>query len=197
MKQEDKWILLAIFVVVSLPMASAVSDLGTFKQGDCIQLYQLCDNCSYVNLTTITQPNGTVLFIGTNMTKNGVDYNYTLCQTTLVGEYLYNVCGDKDNVFTCENIGFNITPSGTEGNDSYYILVFALVYGIAFVGFFGRSEWVTIFGSLAMMVLGVYILNSGIVIFRDVLTTALASITIGLGAFFALYTTIAMLKENY
>lgn len=196
-KMHKKILLLCLgFFLVS--MVAASSNLGTFKQATCIELFQTCDNCTYVNLTSVKYPDSTIEKFDVAMTKDGVDYNYTFCTTTKLGDYLYNVCGDKDTVFTCENIDFTITPSGNDGDNlGFYIIIIGLLYGIAFIGFFGKSEWVAIIGGMGMMFLGVYFVNSGIVIYRDVLTNALSYFTIALGAFFTLFSTISIIKENY
>ena len=190
--------LVFITILFSLTLTSAIPDsLGTFKQGECMELYQLCDNCTYINLTSIKFPDSTVTKFDTRMTKQGVDYNHSFCSTSLIGDYLYNICGDKDGSFICETLSFQVTPSGTKGNQAFFIIVILIAYGVAFIGFFGKNEWITIFGGLIMMFLGIYIVNNGIIIFRDVLTVAISYITIFLGAFFALFTTISLIKENY
>ncbi len=187
-----------IILFFSLTLVSAIPDsLGTFQQGRCMELYQLCDNCTFVNLTSIKYPNATIQKFDVTMEKNGVDYNYSFCGTSLNGDYLYNICGDKDGSFICETLSFQVTPSGNTGNEAFYIIVILLAYGISFIGFFGKNEWITIFGGLIMMFLGIYIVNTGIIIFRDVLTVAISYITIFLGAFFALFTTVSIIKENY
>lgn len=97
----------------------SASDLGTFKRGECINLHQICDNCTYVNLTSITYPNSTILEVGELMTKRGVDYNYTFCNdTTVIGEFIYNTCGDQDGSEICENIKFSINAIGKETTDA-------------------------------------------------------------------------------
>jgi len=102
-------LLIIIISIFFFNIASA--DLGVFKQGECISLYQLCDTCSYVNITSIQFPNSTITYINEAMGKNGVDYNYTFCNTSQLGEYSYKVCGDK-NTFSCEVIDFEITYLG-------------------------------------------------------------------------------------
>jgi len=192
-----KKLILLFSLVLMLSSISAISDLGTFKQGSIIELRQTCDNCTFVNLTSVSYPNSTLGKYDVVMTKQGVDYNYTFSTTSLVGDHLYNVCGDKNGILVCETISFNITPSGSEDNTGFYILIILLVYAIAFIGFFGKSEWIAMFGGLAMMFLGVYIVNYGIIIYRDVFTVALSYFTIGLGAFFSLFTGLEIIKNNY
>jgi hypothetical protein len=118
MKKAILWMLWVLFMFICLnSFASAGSDpdsLGVSKQGECIDLYQICDDCTYVTLISVTYPNSTVVNLNTNMTKIGVEFNYSWCGTDALGGYLYKVCGDKDNDFKCEVIEFTITPNGEE-----------------------------------------------------------------------------------
>jgi hypothetical protein len=164
-----------------IPTASA--SLGVFKQGECISLYQFCDDCTYVNLTQIQYPNGTVLTINEAMTKNDVDYNYTFCSTNDLGNYYYTVKGNPDGVTDTERLKFEVTPSGQSGNSNivFFIFIIVLIYGITFIGFFGRNIPVTILGGMAMMFLGVYLISQGIIIYRDNLTNYIAYLTLFTG----------------
>jgi hypothetical protein len=189
-------------MILLIGIISAVStndNLGTFKKGDCIQLYQTCDTCTYVNLTSIIKSgeSSDTILIGKYMDKNGYDYNYTYCPDA-IGEYKYNMIGDKDGVATQETIIFSVTPSGNSGtaNIAFFILVILLVYGITFVGFFGKNEYMTILGAMAMIFLGVYLFNNGIIIFRDDLTRYLSYLTMGIGAILAIWTGIVIIQEN-
>lgn len=101
-----------------LTFVSSFTTLGTFKKGTCIQLHQICDDCNYVNLTSVTFPNSTIRNLNELMTKNGNDYNYSWCNTTDIGSYLYNTCGDYEGTHTCENIGFEINAIGFESTDA-------------------------------------------------------------------------------
>ena len=175
---------LLIFLLMGMFLInSASADLGTFKQGDCISLYQFCDDCSYVNLTTIQYPNGIIETINQEMTKNDVDYNYTFCSTNDLGDYYYVVKGDAGGSIVTERLDFSITPSGRGGNENifFFIFVILLIYGITFLGFFGKNIPITILGGMAMMFLGVYLVNEGIIIFRDVLTNYIAYLTLFVG----------------
>lgn len=103
-----------IFLIISMGGVSAIS---SYKQGDTIQLTAVCNNCSFVNLTKITFPNGSLALLGQYpMTKNGTNYNYSFSNTNTFGFHNYVTCGDLDGVLTCEDTedrSFEITPSGT------------------------------------------------------------------------------------
>lgn len=104
-------LVLIISILMIVPLGSA--SLGTFKKDLCISLIQNCDNCTYVNVTSVLFPNGTLRYINTSMTENANDYNYTFCDTSGLGEYTYTTCGNLDGLLTCESIKFYITPTGT------------------------------------------------------------------------------------
>lgn len=186
-----KKLLLLLFIGIFLiSFISADVSIGSVKQGDTIQLTQICSNCSYVNLTSVLYPNNTYALLGQYaMTKNGTNYNYTWTDTNLLGNYVYTTCGDLNGVNTCQSVAFTVTPSGQSGTDNivFFIFVVLLLYGITFTGFFGKNIPITIFGGMAMMFLGVYMVNQGVIIFRDNLTNYIAYLTISIGALLSLW----------
>lgn len=116
------FVLLLIFFI--LPMVNAeVQTLGTFKQGDCINLIQTCSNCTYANITSILSPNSTIITTDVAMTKIGTNYNYTLCNTTSLGEYIVNGIGDLDGLSTIWSYNFLINGSGQNVSQSQVILI--------------------------------------------------------------------------
>jgi succinate dehydrogenase hydrophobic anchor subunit len=98
-------------ILMVMGLASAAT-LGTFEQNNCIQLKQTCANCTFVNVTSVVYPNSTEALGNVLMTKQGSEYNYTFCNTTLLGEYTYNTLGNPDGVFVVEPVTFQITPNG-------------------------------------------------------------------------------------
>ena len=81
--------------ITLISFSSALGDIGTVKQGECIELYNYCPTCSYINLTLIQFPDGSINNTNEEMTKVNTDYNYTFCDTSLLGDYSYTTCGDK------------------------------------------------------------------------------------------------------
>lgn len=122
MKKVLSILILGIFLI---SLASA-SSLPTQKQNDCVELYQLCESCTFVNLTSVNLPNETRIF-GQLMNNFGNDFTFEFCNTSLIGEYQYNVCGDKGGTLTCENIGFEVTKSGFLFNTSDSILSILMI----------------------------------------------------------------------
>ncbi len=182
------------FVSAQLPNlvggSSIESSIGNIKQSDVIQLTQLCQNCSYVNLTQVIYPNNTYSLLGQfSMTKNGTNFNYTYSDTNTLGKYFYTTCGNLNGDVVCQSIGFEVTPSGQGGNANivFFIFIILLLYGITFAGFFGKNIPITILGGMALLFLGVYLVNNGIIIYRDTLTNYIAYVTIAVGGITAFW----------
>ena len=133
-----KILLTIMFGIFLISLASAGTDLGTFEQGECIELYQYCDSCTYTNLTQVQYPNGTLELINSEMTKNDINYNYTFCNTTDLGNYFYSVKGDKGGEVSVERLSFEITYDGQEFTiQKVYIQLFMVLFFILlFFGFY-------------------------------------------------------------
>ena len=152
-----KNIVLLLLVVCLFSFISATDSLGTFQQNADVSLFQSCDTCTYVTLDSIKFPNGTIININTNMTKDANSYNYTFSSTALIGEYSYTVCGDKDSSFDCETIPYTITYTGDKINTSQSIVLLAQLGLVAFFFALGRifdkSKWkiVSLFNILSIL----------------------------------------------
>ncbi len=134
----NKKILILVFVglfLISL-VCAAQQTLGTFKQGECLQLTQSHGNCTYNNISFVYQTNDATLYnISDQMTKVGTFYNYTFCNTSLVGEYIVNGFGDPDGVRTSWIYNFWITPTGRnlETSDSITHLILTIFSLVLFL----------------------------------------------------------------
>ena len=133
---------LLLFLIIGLFLISFASstDLGTSKQGDCISLYQYCDDCTYVNLTAIQYPNGTTTTMNLGMTKDDVNYNYTFCNTTYLGTYFYTVKGDKAGAVSVERLSFEVTGGGATPTTAQ-ALMYGIVLFILLILFIGSLLW--------------------------------------------------------
>lgn len=122
MKNKLMLMVLGLFLV-SIVSAVCPSDVTTltgspFKQGNSIELKQICDTCTYVTLSSISYPDSSSVYINENMTKLGINYNYSFSNTTLNGQYGYSVLGDKDGSIASESFCFEVNPSGISPSDS-------------------------------------------------------------------------------
>lgn len=203
-------VLISLGIMVSLffmTLVSAVNEcgndnsfLGTIKQGSPITLKQTCDDCTYVNLSSVNYPNSTKIVYNTNMSKNGIEFTKISADTTQLGCYSYVVYGDKKGTLTSETIDYLVTASGQSSGNSniaFFIIIIVLSYGIMGFGFyFQREEWIVILGSGLLLGLGVYMVNNGIINYRDWYTNYLAYATLGVGAITGLAAIISLIDKN-
>lgn len=129
--------LCAIFIgIIFLNFIIAIeTDLDPVERGECQELYQRCDNCSYVNLTKILYPNGTIEIINNTMTQNDIDYNYTFCNTNDIGIYQYTVKGDNNGEVDTATFSFEVTNSGMKFDEGQAIGGLAIFIGLLAVAF--------------------------------------------------------------
>ena len=118
------------------------SNLGTMKQNTCFDLYQICDDCSYVNLTAIKYPNGLIETMNLAMNKSGQDFTYNFCNSTNLGYYTYTTAGDKGGVYAIESISFKVTPGGEDLSlqNTFIQLVIIAFLSLLIVGFYYLSH---------------------------------------------------------
>ena len=193
----DKKILILFILVMMIGLVTPSQDsLGTYKQGEDVILLQICGTCSYNNITSIVLPNSTHLEIDTEMTKRGMEYTYTFSQTDLAGTYLVNGVGDLDGTANAWAYEVLLTPSGNSGSSNivFFIFIILMIYTINLFGFFGKNEIMTLLGGMALLFLGVYIINNGIIIYRDTLTNYFAYVTIAWGAVSSLWAGLALME---
>lgn len=140
-------------------------------QGSSINLTQVCDNCTYVNITKIVYPNQSFAFLGEgSMTKNGVNFYYPFSSTNSTGTYYYTTKGDLNGILTSQSICFDVTGSGRETTTGNALIIaiavfFFLIIGIlCFVGFLKSNKiqmkWTFILGSLMSFLAGVNLISA-------------------------------------
>lgn len=118
--------ILGLMIMLAVCLQAASADLGTFKQGKCLNLLG-SDNVNSMNLTSVTYPNGTTLFINTPMTNNNGVFNYTFCSTLQRGSYVYSYVETDGTPWTN---GFVIGEDISLAYVAVWALVFLLIYGL-------------------------------------------------------------------
>jgi hypothetical protein len=191
-------ILMVTFGILIMLSSVDAATLGDgYGLNKCVALKQTCSNCTYVNITSVsavTNDGSSVKLLGSvAMQKQGTEYNYTFCSTGYVGEYTYITVGNPDGIVDTESVTFQV------GNSSIIliIVIFLLIYAIAFFGFFGKHIWVSVLGGLGLLALGLFTFMNGIDIYRNFITNTVAIITFALGAIFALVAIIELIGETY
>lgn len=192
-----------IFVFAFGIITSGLVSAETYKQN---QLSNLTMDCL---ISGVPQPSATATI---SIQKVGGDVYVDNVAMTHVsnGKFVYQTTftdlGDYELTGTC-NAGslnwtgtssVNVSPSGTSGSSNlgFFFLVVAIIYAVAFIGFFGKNEWVAILGGMGMIALGIYSVNNGVVIYKDFITNVFSWTTIGVGAFFAIYTGVSLFQDN-
>ncbi len=186
---KNKILMFAILGMFLLSFASA-GLIGTFKVNNEMEITNYCQDgtCTYMNLTSISLPNNTIIYPNAAMVKNYQDFSYTYTPT-LQGTYTFTTCGNPSGVVICDSDTFESTPSGRDGSSNmiFFIVVILLLYTISFLGFFKKNIPMTILGGMALMFLGVYMIQNGIIIYRDNLTNYIGYVTIAWGAISSLW----------
>ena len=134
-KNMNKILLAIVLTLMMVTMASA--NLGTFKVNSCVEIRTILNTTS-VNLSSVTYPNGTSSYLNEAMTKSGLStFNYTYCNTSDSGEYVYDYCDLEGN---CYVNSFNINQNGsvlTHGKATMYISFILLAIVVLFASIFG------------------------------------------------------------
>jgi hypothetical protein len=122
--------LMILALVINLNLSSAISELPPVKQNECINLPQTCTSCTYNNISAIQAPNNLTYALRGDyaMTKVGSTYNYTFCNTSIMGTYLVTGYGDLDGTKTGWDYSFKVNGSGQDiTNEQMYLMAFVLV----------------------------------------------------------------------
>ena len=199
MKKLFLFLMLGLILISSASAVSEIQDLGTFKQNTDINLIQICGSCTFNNITSVLYPNSSFAISSTAMERDGTQYNFTLDKnfTLTNGDYIVNGFGDLGGTDTPWAYTFSITPTGEKDSLlGFFVVVYLILAGIVVFGFHIQSEWVTILGGLGLIFMGVFILNTGIVIFRNDATSVISLITIGLGAIISVGTGMELIENN-
>ena len=150
----------------------------------------------YFHLYDQTGENVVVLTDATADTQFDYGFNVNGNNFTKSGDYYYNIQCNSSNLGGYNSAVVTVTPNGLYDNLGFFILIIVAIYTIAFVGFFGKNEWVSILGGMAMISLGIYMITNGVIIYRDFITEVFSWTTIGIGTIFSLLAGISIIQEN-
>ena len=103
-------IVLSVFIL-SLPNIVSLENQNIGKQNNNFTINQVCNDATYITLSTIQYPDRTIITLNTNMTYvGGGSFQYNLTSTSQLGRYDFTGISDG-----CENTFasyFEVTPSG-------------------------------------------------------------------------------------
>lgn len=157
-------LMLVLFIII----INAQASLGTFFQDEKVNLIQICDNCSFVNISNIVYPDSSIELLNIPMTKNGNIYNYTFTNTRQTGTYQYATCGDLNNIITCNNVNFEIKPLSRSYGKSIFSIDLSSTTNIIIIIFLGLTSLLLFIGKSYLFsgaltsLLGMMLLFNGI-----------------------------------
>jgi len=194
------WILLFI-VIMALPIVIATQEVNNpFKQNTCVQLVQSCDNCTYVNFTSVSFPDGKFTILNIAGEKHSTDFNMSFCNTSQIGTYIIRTAGDLNGVPTNGNFNIYINPSGSTFNNVIYeylffVLITLIFYTLLYFGYIKQDLTITMIVAFGVLLLGVYISQYGIANLNNGYTQAFSIINIGIGAYILIRGGISFIEE--
>jgi hypothetical protein len=122
-----------MMILLALPLIQAES-IGVFKQNSCVLIFNTCTDCTYMNISSVINPDSLKVIEEVTMTKTGTFYNYSFCNTSILGPYNVNGHGDESGTDTVWAYDFTITPLGTDLSTGESIIY--LIFSIASSGVF-------------------------------------------------------------
>ncbi len=136
--------ILLISLVSALPYSfNSQTNLGTFKQGNCVDLIQTCGDCTGINITSIIYPNSTQSLGITSMSQVGTLYDYSYCDTNTLGTYIVTGSGNPNGTITPFVYNFLITENGQPAPTEWITIIFIASFLFIFIWLL-----VTLVGSL-------------------------------------------------
>jgi len=131
-----KHFLVMVLLLVSMTFASAIiDDIGTKQENDCIDLIQTCADCTYVNFSSYTMPNGTRTLTEWGATKSGTTFTYNSCNITgELGEWIIDGHGDIGGTDTIFSYTYIVTSTGNptpEGMPMFQMGLLIIIFGTA------------------------------------------------------------------
>ena len=124
MKKLFLFLFLGVFLI-SFACADSIGD--GYKVDEEMQITNYCQagTCTYMNLSSIEYPNGTISYLNEAMTQNGQTFNYSFIPDK-VGTYSFITCGDS-TIAVCDKDTFTVTYNG-ESNQDVAIYIMLLVF---------------------------------------------------------------------
>lgn len=122
--------ILCTFLLIGNVSAFGYEDvsLGTFTKDHCINIQQTCDNCTYINITSITFPNSTKAVSNVEMIQDSTDFSYEFCSASGLGEYFVNYKGDENGITSIAKTWFDVTQNGRENPSGIVIVVYSILF---------------------------------------------------------------------
>lgn len=161
-------LLLLVFTLILISSVIATEQsLGTFQKNACLDLKQTCGNCTWINVTSVSYPNGTTLSFNAAMADigGGIYINHTCSHSSIIGHYTYDTLGNPDGSIVSQPVGYDITESGDTFDLTQGFFIIGLIGIIAlFVAIglsFSKEKWkIRSLFFMAALFMGIILLNS-------------------------------------
>jgi len=127
----NKSIYFMFFFIFMLTFVTADSIGEGYKVDEGMQITNFCQagTCTYMNISSIEYPNGTVMHLNSAMTQNGQTFNYSFTPDQ-VGIYYFITCGDS-TIAVCDKDDFTSTYNGeVNGDVAIYIVLLLFMCGL-------------------------------------------------------------------
>lgn len=130
---------LFVFMIVLLMTTISADYLGSKKIDEPMDITNYCRSgvCTYINLTSIEYPNGTIIYPNAAMTKNGQAYNYSFTPDQF-GMHTFVSCGDS-TIDVCDKDTFFVNLNGEE-NSVGIMIILLLFFSVLFMGYHKLNE---------------------------------------------------------
>lgn len=182
----NKNIYLTIFIGIIL-IGLASSSLGIFNQNECVSI-RVLSNYSEVNISTITLGNTTSLLNSPMTNLAGQTFNYTYCDTSKPGQYVFDWYPCED--LSCVNdftIGANLTLP-------IFLLIFSLV--VLIVGFIFKLPPAGFFSGILFSITGIYIMIYGLGAVANLYTQIFSFIILAFGLLITFFAVLSMFGDS-
>jgi hypothetical protein len=202
MKKILLTLILGIFLIGIIGMVSASEQyLGTVKQGDCFDLKMPCSNCTFVNITAITYPNGSTFSVNAIMNDigGGIYILNTCSSSSDLGHWIYDTKGDPDGILISQPVGYDVTPSGIIQssilNNPILIILLAISILFLIIALYNTSYPLGFISGIMFTLSGIYTMIYGFNNYTDDYTRAVGLVLIGLGTIFVLASSYEWIKD--
>jgi hypothetical protein len=122
---KNKLMLIMLLGMFLISFTSALDSLGTFKQNQPVNITQICNDATYITISSVSYPNSSIAIGQVNMTSLGSGEFYKQFEnTSTIGRYdVRGVSDGCDKVFATY---FVVTPSGYEGTQVINLSIWIL-----------------------------------------------------------------------
>jgi hypothetical protein len=178
MQTKNKFSLIILIAVLIISLSGiSFASLGTYKQNSCVQIKTIL-NASWVNISTISFPNSNLASSNKIMSKIGQTFNYSFCNTSIVGTYVYDYIDSNGDVYVND---FDITSTGN--NNGNTIPLFLLLGGFLILGIalWQRNPIIGFFSGSIFIIAGIYLMIFGLGALWNDYTRMISYVTLGLG----------------